>query len=358
MSSLQIFAALALLAGNAVFVATEFALMSARRSQIEPRAAAGSAVARTTLSAIENLAQVIATTQLGVTLCSLGLGAVAEPSVTSALQPLAHHLGIPSGAVHAVAFIVALAVVIYLHVVLGEMVPKNLSLANPERAAMVLGPPMMGLVAVLRPIASGLDSLANALIRLLRIEPRSELNSAFTREEVGALVAESRDGGLLEDREFERLSDALDFTARAVDDVMLSLDTLDVVQRRARTTDIEDLCARTGYSRFPVEDEDHVLLGYVHIKDVLSADLQERQGRARVLDDAQIRPFANVLTGSTLVLTLTTLQTRSAHLALVRSEEGTVLGMAALEDVIEELVGTIRDQFSDSPDSGSGAGLA
>lgn len=352
MSSLQIFAALALLAGNAVFVATEFALMSARRSQIEPRAAAGSAVARTTLSAIENLAQVIATTQLGVTLCSLGLGAVAEPSVTSALQPLAHHLGIPSGAVHAVAFIVALAVVIYLHVVLGEMVPKNLSLANPERAAMVLGPPMMGLVAVLRPIASGLDSLANALIRLLRIEPRSELNSAFTREEVGALVAESRDGGLLEDREFERLSDALDFTARAVDDVMLSLDTLDVVQRRARTTDIEDLCARTGYSRFPVEDEDHVLLGYVHIKDVLSADIH---GRARVLDDAQIRPFANVLTGASLVHTLTTLQTRSAHLALVREEDGTVVGIAALEDVIEELVGTIRDQFSDSSDSPAAA---
>ena len=353
MSSWQIFAALALLAGNAVFVATEFALMSARRSQIEPKAAAGSAVARTTLSAIENLAQVIATTQLGVTLCSLGLGAVAEPSVTSALQPLAHHLGIPTGAAHAIAFIVALALVIYLHVVLGEMVPKNLSLANPERAAMVLGPPMMALVAVLRPIATGLDSMANALMRLLRIEPRSDLNSTFTREEVGALVAESREGGLLEDREFERLSDALDFTARAVDDVMLELDTLDVVRPRARATDVEDLCARTGYSRFPVQDDDGTMLGYVHIKDVLSAEFRALDGRARVLDDAQIRPFANVLTGSSLVHTLTTLQTRSAHLALVRSDEGAVIGVAALEDVIEELVGTIRDRFSDSPDSAS-----
>lgn len=348
MSSLQAFAALALLFGNAMFVATEFALMSARRSQIEPKAAAGSAVARSTLSAIENLAHVIATTQLGVTLCSLGLGAVAEPSVARAFEPLAHRLGVPASGTHAVAFIIALALVIYLHVVLGEMVPKNLSLANPERAAMVLGPPMMALVAVVRPLASGLDALANTIIRLLRIEPRSELNATFTREEVGALVVESRDVGLLGDREFERLSDALDFTARAVDDVMLPLADVDVVRPRARTADIEDLCARTGYSRFPVQSEDGTMLGYIHIKDVLSAEMQ---GRARVLDDSQIRPFANLPTGSSLVHALTTLQNRSAHLALVRAEDGTVLGIAALEDVIEELVGTIRDQFADSSDS-------
>jgi len=348
MSAPEIFAAIALLLGNAMFVATEFALMSARRSQIEPKAAAGSAVARTTLSAIENLAHVIAATQLGVTLCSLGLGAVAEPALSRAFEPLAHHLGIPSGGVHAVAFTIALALVIYLHVVLGEMVPKNLSLANPERAALVLGPPMMALVTVVRPLASGLDALANALIRLLRIEPRSELNATFTREEVGALVVESRDVGLLGDSEFERLSDAIDFTSRAVDDVMLPLASLDVVRPRARTTDIEDLCARTGYSRFPVQADDGSMLGYIHIKDVLSAGVN---GRARVLDDAQIRQFANVTTGSSLVHTLTTLQARSAHLALVRNEEGAAVGIAALEDVIEELVGTIRDQFSDSSDS-------
>ena len=348
MSPLQVFAAIALLLGNSLFVATEFALMSARRSQIEPKAAAGSAVARTTLSAIENLAHVIAATQLGVTLCSLGLGAVAEPAVTGALEPIARHLGIASGAVHAIAFICALALVIYLHVVLGEMVPKNLSLANPERAALLLSPPMMALVTVVRPLATGLDALANALIRLLRIEPRRELNATFTREEVGALVVESRDVGLLGDSEFERLSDALDFTARAVDDVMLPLGSLDVVRPRARTTDIEDLCARTGYSRFPVQAEDGSMLGYVHIKDVLSADVL---GRARVLDDAQIRPFADVVSGSSLVHTLTTLQVRSAHLALVRADDGTPVGLAALEDVIEELVGTIRDQFSDSSDS-------
>ncbi|HWU33117.1 MAG TPA: hemolysin family protein, partial [Marmoricola sp.] len=281
--------------------------------------------------------------QLGVTLCSLGLGAVAEPALEKAFEPLAHHLGLPEGAAKALAVVCGLLLVIYLHVVLGEMVPKNLSLANPERAAMVLAPPMVALVAVLRPIASALDAIANALVRMLRIEPRNELNATFTREEVGALVIESREVGLLADGEFERLSDALDFTAQAVDTVMLPLAAMQVVQKGTRTSEIEDLCARTGYSRFPVQGDDGTMLGYIHIKDVLSADVQ---GRARVLDDGQIRPFANVPTGSTLVSALTTLQTRSAHLALIRDEHGAVLGIAALEDVIEELVGTIRDQFS------------
>lgn len=347
MTPWAIAAALALLIGNAIFVATEFALMSARRSQIEPKAVAGSRAARSTLRAIENLSHVIATTQLGVTLCSLGLGAVAEPALATALQPLARDLGINHTATHVVAFVCALLLVIYLHVVLGEMVPKNLSLANPERAALLLAPPMGALTAVLRPLASGLDAVANTLMRALRIEPRSELNATFTREEVGALVIESREVGLLEASEFTRLSDALDFTARLVDDVMLPLESIAVVHQGARTSEIEDLCATTGFSRFPVQGADGGMLGYIHIKDVLTA---EASGRARVLDDAQIRPFANVPVGSTLVHTLTTLQSRSAHLALVRDQDGTVLGVAALEDVIEELVGTIRDQFSDSPD--------
>jgi len=340
MSTAAIAAAIALLIGNALFVGVEFALMSARRTQIELRAAGGSRAARTTLSAIENLAHIIATTQLGVTLCSLGLGAVAEPALAHAIEPLAHDLGVAHGAVHPVAFVIALLVVIYLHVVLGEMVPKNLSLANPERAALILAPPMVALATLLRPIASALDAIANALIRLLHIEPRNEINAAFTREEVGALVVESREGGLLGDREFERLSDALDFTAETVDTVMMPIADLQIVKYGARASAIEDLCAQTGYSRFPVQADDGSLVGYIHIKDVLTADMQ---GRNHLLSDSQIRPFANVPSGSTLVQALTTLQTRGAHLALIRGESGAVLGVAALEDVIEELVGTIRD---------------
>ena len=337
---------LLLLLGNAYFVASEFALVSARRTKVEPQAAT-SRMARTTLRAMEDLAHVIAAAQFGITVCSLGLGAVAEPGVAHALEPVARNLGIAHGWVHPIAFAIALLIVVYLHVVLGEMVPKNLSLAGPERAAVVLGPPMMGLVAVLKPVVIALDSAANGVVRSLRIESRREVTSTYTHEEVEAMVDESRDVGLLEEGEYERLSGALGFTSRTVREVLLPLDRLQTVPRAARATDVEKLCAETGFSRFPVVGDEGALVGYLHIKDVLEPD---PHGRARQIEDQWIRPFATVPADATLVEALTVLQAKGAHMALVLGPDDAVLGVATLEDVIEELVGVIRDaSHADEP---------
>jgi CBS domain containing-hemolysin-like protein len=330
---------LLLLLGNSYFVASEFALVSARRTKVEPRAAT-SRMARTTLRAMEDLSHVIAAAQFGITVCSLGLGAVAEPAVAHALEPVAKDLGLAHGWVHPIAFTIALAIVVYLHVVLGEMVPKNLSLAGPERAAIVLGPPMMALVTVLKPVVIALDAAANAVVRSLRIEPRREVTSTYTVEEVEAMVDESRDVGLLEEGEYERLSGALGFTTRTVREVLLPLDRLQTVPRSARAADVEKLCAETGFSRFPVVGSDGTLVGYLHIKDVLEPD---PHGRARPIEGQWIRPFATVSADATLVEGLTVLQAKGAHMALVVDEHGATLGVATLEDVIEELVGVIRD---------------
>jgi CBS domain containing-hemolysin-like protein len=329
-----------LLAGNAFFVGAEFALVSARRTQIEPRAQAGSAMARTTLSAMENVAMVIAGAQLGITVCSLGLGAVAEPALAHLLEPLLHVLQIPEVWLHPIAFTIALGIVVYLHVVLGEMVPKNLALAGPERAALVFGPPMMLIVTVLKPFVWCLNGVANGVLRLLRIEPRDEVSSSFTREQVEAMVAESRHEGMLEQGEYERLSGALGFTSRTVEAVLLPLDQIETVPRGARATDVEAVCAHTGYSRFPVTGDGGDLVGYLHIKDVLQAD---PHGRARMVEDKWIRPFAAVRVSDTLVSALQILQAAGAHMARVVDGEGRVVGVATLEDVIEELVGEIRD---------------
>ena len=164
---------LVLLLGNAFFVGAEFALVSARRTKVEPKAAEGSRVARTTLRAMEDLSQMIAAAQFGITVCSLGLGAVAEPALAHLIEPLAEAVNLPDAWLHPVAFTIAMTFVVYLHVVLGEMVPKNLALAGPERAAMVLGPPMVALVTLLKPIVYGLDAVANGVVRLMRVEPRT-----------------------------------------------------------------------------------------------------------------------------------------------------------------------------------------
>src|SRR3954465_2745462 len=214
---------LVLLIGNAFFVGAEFALVSARRTKVEPKAAAGSRVARTTLRAMEGLSQMIAAAQLGITVCSLGPGAVAEPALAPPIEPLAEAVNLPDAWLHPVAFTLAMVCVVYLHVVLGEMVPKNLALAGPERAGFVLGPPMVAIVTLLKPIVYGLDAVANGVVRMLKVEPRTEVTSAFTLEEVEALVDESHDEGMLDESEYTRLAGALGFTSRTVDAGLLPL---------------------------------------------------------------------------------------------------------------------------------------
>ena len=332
--------AVLLLAANAFFVGAEFALISARRTQIEPRAAAGSRVARTTLRAMENVSLVMAGAQLGITVASLGLGALGEPAVAHLLEPVFEDLNVPENLLHPVSFVVAMTIVVYLHVVLGEMVPKNIALAGPERSALVLGPPMMLVVTVLKPVVVALNAIANAVLRLMRVEPKDEVTSAFTREEVAALVDQSRGEGLLPENEYDRLSGALGFTERTVTSVLMRAEDLSTVRRGATVAEVEEVCASTGYSRFPVAAEDGGLMGYLHIKDVLETDPARRQ---RAVDDKWVRPFATVRPHDVLHDALETLQRKGAHMGRVVDDEGTVLGLVTLEDVLEELVGEIRD---------------
>jgi len=332
--------AVALLAANAFFVGAEFALISARRTQIEPRAAAGSRMARTTLRAMENVSLVMAGAQLGITVASLGLGAIGEPAVAHLLEPLFHAAGLPDNLLHPVAFVVAMSIVVYLHVVLGEMVPKNIAIAGPERSAILLGPPMMLVVTVLKPVVVVLNAIANAVLRLVRVEPKDEITSAYTREEVAALVDESRGEGLLPEDEYDRLAGALGFTERTVMSVLMKAEGLSTVRRGATVAEVEEVCAATGFSRFPVASDGGDLMGYLHIKDVLETEAARRQ---RTVDDKWVRPFATVRPHDVLHDALEMLQRRGAHMGRVVADDGTVLGLVALEDVLEELIGEIRD---------------
>ena len=332
--------ALVLLVLNAFFVGAEFALLSARRSQIEPLAQAGSRRARTVLRAMEHVSLLMAGAQLGITVCSLGLGAVGEPAVAHLLEPVFHAARVPEAALHPVSFVVALSIVVYLHVVLGEMVPKNIALAGPTRAALVLGPPMMVIVTVLRPVIRLLNLAANGILLLLRVEPKDEVSSSYTREEVAALVEESRGEGMIAADEYDRLAGALGFTEKTVSTVLMPVEGLSTVLRGSTAAGVEALCAATGFSRFPVADPDGTLLGYLHIKDVLESDEERRQ---RPVDDKWVRPFATVGPDDLLHEALESLQVRGAHMARVVRRDGEVLGLVTLEDVLEELVGVIRD---------------
>lgn len=327
-----------LLALNALFVAAEFALISARRTQLEPRVAEGSRTARLALRAMEKVTQVMAAAQLGITLCSLGLGAVGEPAISRLLEPGFTALDVPHGAVHPISFVIAMTIVVFAHVVLGEMVPKNLALVGPDRAALFLGPFMLAVVAVLKPFVLVLNGIANRFVRLCRIEPRDEVASTYTHDEVANLVEESRREGLLDDDEYGLVSGALDFHEGTVDQVLLPKDGLITIPPTATPIDVEHACAETGFSRFPVADAAGDLTGYLHIKDVLETD----ESRREVVADKWVRPLATVLSGSGLYEALRTMQARGSHMARVADQDGTVQGVIMLEDVLEELVGEVR----------------
>jgi CBS domain containing-hemolysin-like protein len=331
---------LLLLALNALFVGAEFALISARRTQIEPRVAAGSRAARLTLRAMERLSLVMAAAQLGITICTLALGAISEPVIAHLLEPVFEALRVPEVAVHPISFVIATALVVYAHVVLGEMVPKNIALAVSERSALFLGPFMLAVVVVLKPFVVTLNALANGILRLLRVEPKEEVTSSFTHDEVAGMVEESRREGLLDDDEYDLLSGALDFHAGTVQQVLLPVAELVTVEVGCHVGDVEAACARTGYSRFPVRQPgDEELIGYLHVKDVLATD--ERQ-RAEPVEGKWVRALATVRATTSLYDALRAMQVRGSHMARVADDTGTVLGVVMLEDVLEELVGEVR----------------
>lgn len=325
-----------LLLGNAFFVGAEFALISARRSQIEPRAAEGGRGARTTLWAMERVSTMLAGAQLGITVCSLGLGAVGEPALAHLIEPPFEALGLPPSLLHPIAFTLALALVVYLHMVLGEMVPKNIALAAPERSALILGPLLAAIVRLTRPIIWLLNASANGVLRLMRIEPREEVSSAFTAEEVAAMISESRREGLLDHEEHELLTGALQYERVHAHDLVIRHDGVVSVDRGVTAGEVEDLVARTGFSRFPVRNTDGALIGYLHVKDVLDLEPDQR------VPDGRIRQLPRIAADATVDDIVAELQRTGSHLGLV-SRPATVLGVVALEDAIEELIGEVVD---------------
>jgi len=329
-----------LLLANAFFVGAEFAIISARRSSIEPRAQAGSRAAQTVLWAMENVSLMLATAQLGITVCSVSLGIVAEPAIAHSIEGALHGT-ISEAVAHGVAVAVALFIIVGLHVIFGEMVPKNAAVSSPDKAALLFGPPLVWIARVAKPLIAALNAMANAVLRLIGIEPRDEVTSAFTAAEVQSIVERSSEEGTLTDAE-GLLQGAIEFSDHTAIDVMVPMGDVVCVREGASAEDLEMLCVETGFSRFPVRDAGDTVVGYLHIKDAL----QVRQGeREEPLASWRIRDIAEVDADEEVEAVLARMRRSGAHVALVR-RDASVAGAVFLEDIIEELVGEVRDMVA------------
>ncbi|MGH3676956.1 MAG: hemolysin family protein [Mycobacterium sp.] len=334
-----------LLGANAFFVGSEFALISARRDRLEALAEQGKKSAVTVIRAGENLSLMLAGAQLGITICSILLGRVGEPAVAHLLEKPFDLAGIPDAVLHTVSFFVALAIVVTLHVLLGEMVPKNIAIAGPESTAMLLIPPYLVWIRVARPLIAFYNWCANTTLRALRIEPKDELEVTVSTLELSEMIAESLSEGLLDPEEHGRLTRALQIRNRVVDDVAIPLSEIRAVPVAAEGTGptvraIDQALVDSGYSRFPVTDAAGRFVGYVHIKDVLPLV----DDPDAVVDLSMVRPLPRVPASLPLPDALSQLRRRNSHLALVTGTDGDVIAMVALEDLVEDLVGTMRDR--------------
>ena len=233
-----------LLGVNAFFVAGEFAVTSTRRSQIEPLAEQGRPGSRHALHALRHVSLMLAICQLGVTVASTTLGVVAEPAIAHLVEAPLARAGLPGASAHVVGFAAALAVVLFAHVVFGEMVPKNISLASSVRMLLVLAPVLVGIGRVIRPVITAMDAFANWFVRLAGYEPRAEIASTFTVEEVATIVETSQAEGVLDD-ELGLLSGALEFSEETAGSTMVPLDGLVVLPASATPADVEEQVART-----------------------------------------------------------------------------------------------------------------
>lgn len=332
-----------LLVVNGFFVGAEFAVISARRSQIEPKAEAGSKAAKTTLWAMEHATLMLATSQLGITVCSLVILNVSEPAIHHLLEIPLGLTSLSYEAISIIAFIVALLLVTFLHVVLGEMVPKNISFSVPTRAALILAPPLVLVARVFKPVIWTLNGIANSILRLFRVEPKDEATSAYTLDEVATIVEQSTRDGVLKDTT-GTLTNAFEFTAKTVADVQVPLADMVLLPESSTPADIQRAVARHGYSRYILTNQDAEPAGYLHLKDVM--DLTSAEKFSRPVPAKRIRRLASAFAGAELEDALAAMRRTGAHVARVFDAQGRTTGVLFLEDIIEELVGEVQDATS------------
>jgi len=328
-----------LLLVNAFFVGAEFAVISARRSQIEPLAEAGSRSAKTALWAMEHATLMLAACQLGITVCSLLILNVSEPAIHHLLEVPLGLTGLSDELISTIAFVFALIIVSFLHVVLGEMVPKNLSFSIPDRAVLLLAPPLVFIATVFRPIIVALNAMANGILRLFNVEPKNEANSVFTLDEVATIVAQSTREGVLTDSG-GTLTGAFEFTSKKVRDVAIPMSGLVTLPEDAAPADLEKAVAQRGFSRYILLNDVGEPTGYLHLKDVI--DLDESEFNEPV-PPKRIRQLISMYDETDLEDALATMRRSGVHVARSFDVADETTGVLFLEDIIEVLVGEVQD---------------
>ncbi len=348
---LKLLGVIVLVLANAFFVAAEFSLVSVRRTRISELLEQGNTTARWVAHAIEDPDKVIAATQLGITLASLGLGWIGEPALAHLLEPVVNLVpaALQSGFSHTLSAGIAFATITCLHVVVGELAPKSIALQNPERTSLIVARPTIYTERLFKPIVWALNGAGNALLRLLGVAPATGHELVHSVEELKMLVSASAVVGVVENEEEEILHAVFDFGDTLVRQVMIPRTEMIAVPVESKLDDLIQVAVEYPFTKLPVYEgsQDHVV-GVVHIKDVLAC--LHAENRQDITARALMRDALFVPETARIISLLEHFRLRHQHIAIVLDEYGGTAGVVTLEDLIEEIVGEVSDPFDAEPD--------
>jgi CBS domain containing-hemolysin-like protein len=334
---------------NGLFVAAEFSLVKIRTTQVDRLVEEGRRSAGLVKEATGRLDAYLAVCQLGITISSLGLGALGEPAIAALIEPLLEPLGIQGGTLHFIAFVIGFSIISFLHVVFGELAPKTIAIQSSEGASLFVAPFMKGFYYLLLPATVVFNGTANAFTRLLGYFPASESDDTHSEDEIRTLVTQSARQGMLERDEEGMISAVFELNDKTAREIMVPRPDVVALPEEASLGELVSVAAEGRYSRYPVHQDDSPdrIVGAVHVKDILRAVASDGVKDSTKTARDLMRDVLTIPENRRIDEILEDLRRQELQMAVVIDEWGSFEGLFTLEDIIEEIVGEIRDEFDD-----------
>jgi len=328
---------------NGFFVAAEFAMVKVRGSRIDSLISEGNMRAKFASRLTHNLDAYLSACQLGITLASLGLGWVGEPAVSGLIEPVLEQLGFNDVAIHTVSFIIAFSIITFLHIVMGELAPKTIAIRKAENITLLTAAPLTLFYKIMYPFIWFLNGTANWLLKRFGIEPAAEHESAHTEEEIRILMKESHKSGLIDNTELTLVDNIFDFAETHAREIMIPRTEMNCLYDNISFEENKAIALKEMHTRYPVCDNDKDnIIGFVHIKDLLKVASQELTNIRQIM-----RPVTTVPESMQISSLLKLMQKKKTQIAILIDEYGGTSGLVTLEDIMEEIVGEIQDEFDE-----------
>ncbi|BCN28776.1 hemolysin family protein [Anaeromicropila herbilytica] len=332
---------------NAFFVAVEFAMVKVRKSRIETLVLEGNRSAKNTLKVVNDLNSYLSACQLGITLASLGLGWVGEPTVAAILKPLFQLFDIPESVVHSISFVLGFAIVTGFHIVLGELVPKSLAIISAERISLYTALPLIIFYKITYPVMWAFNHSTNLILKVFGINQVNEHEEAHTDEEIKLLAEESYRHGLIDQTELTFVDNIFDFSEKTAKDIMIPRTDMSCVFYEDSFEEIIKYVESEELTRYPIcKDSKDNIIGFIHIKDLFKLRYKEaNQKISEIIRDIKFVPEAMPISELLMVF-----KKEKAQMAIIIDEYGGTSGLVTIEDILEEIVGDIQDEFDEGID--------